>query len=222
VVEEVVVAGTDERCDTSSSKTHDRRVGSVSPASGVVILLVAALALLGLAPLALPESYSWVEYGTSESAAQGIDGAWIARGGFILYGLAVVLLVAHRARTWGPLASVCHLCFGVSMFAVAAFSTRPWQPGATYVASEDLLHSVFAGIMGIGFVTGVATLIVVRRHRSIRAAAPDVIVFAVTLIIPLFMDTSIWGVLQRVMFVVAAIWYGSEAMASVPRTRPER
>ena len=45
-------------------------------------LLAGAILALGLAPLAMPDSYSWIELGTSESAAQGTDGAWVARTGF--------------------------------------------------------------------------------------------------------------------------------------------
>jgi hypothetical protein len=52
---------------------------------GVTVLLVGAPVLLAVAPLALPASCSWVGYGTSESAVQGVDGVWVIRLGFILY-----------------------------------------------------------------------------------------------------------------------------------------
>ena len=175
------------------------------------VLLASALTALGLAPLAMPDSYSWVEHGTSESAAQGIDGAWVARTGFIFFGLAVLWLAKLRSTAWGPLATLLHLVFGVSMFAVAAFSTKPWEDGAVYVDSEDLLHGTFASVMGFSFIAGVATLMVLRRNRSIRNALPDWIALAVTITVPLAMDTDIWGVLQRTMFLTAALWYGHEA-----------
>ena len=48
---------------------------------GVLVLLGAALLAILLAPLAMPDDYSWVELGVSESAAQGLEGAWVARIG---------------------------------------------------------------------------------------------------------------------------------------------
>lgn len=185
---------------------------------GVMFLLVGALVLLGVAPLAMPESYSWVEHGTSESGAQGVDGAWVARMGFILYGLAVVWLVRLRAAVWGPLASLLHLAFGVSMFGVAAFSTKPWEDDAAYVESEDLLHSVFAGTIGFSFIAGVVTVMIVRRHRTVRAASPDLVALVIALVVPLLMSSSAWGVLQRLMFLTAGAWYGREAWLSLNRT----
>ncbi len=151
----------------------------------------------------MPDSYSWVEHGTSESGAQGIDGAWVARAGFILFGLSVLWLLRLRSSAWGPIASLVHLGFGVSMFGVAAFSTKPWEDGAVYVESEDWLHSLFAGI--IGFVAGVVTLIIVRRNRGLRASIPDWIAVAITGTLPLAMDSDIWGALQRIMFLTAGL-----------------
>jgi hypothetical protein len=67
---------------------------------GVLGLLVAALVALAAAPWALPASYSSAKHGLSEAAAQGVDGAWVARTGFILFGLVVVWLVQLRATVW--------------------------------------------------------------------------------------------------------------------------
>jgi hypothetical protein len=178
---------------------------------GIVALLVAALAAFALAPTLLPASYSWVEHGISESAAQGIDGAWLARLGFLCFGLAVVWLAGLRPVGWVPAADLLHLVFGVSMFGVAAFSAKPWEDDAPFVQSEDLLHSVLAGAMGFAFVVAVVTSIVVRRQRSVGAALPDWVTLVIAALVPLTMSTGIWGVLQRLMFVTAAVWYAREA-----------
>ena len=204
-----------ERPHRQSATIETKRRWPTGDSLAVCGLLAGAILALGLAPLAMPDSYSWIELGTSESAAQGIDGAWVARTGFILFGLAVIWLVQQRATSWQPLASLLHLIFGVSMFAVAAFSTKPWEDGAEYVASEDTLHSLFASVMGFSFVAALATLIFLRRHRGVTAAIPDWVAFLVTLTVPLAMDTHIWGVLQRVMFLTAALWYGQEAWLTV-------
>ena len=189
---------------------------------GIVWLLAAALVAFGVAPLLLPESYSAVEHGISESAAQGIEQAWPARLGFIAFGLAVLWLVAIRRTDWQPLAWLLHLSFGVCMFGVAAFSAKPWEEGAPHVELEDSLHSLFAGVMGFAFIAGVTTLIVIRRGRSAMAALPDWVALIVTLSVPLFMSSNIWGLLQRVMFVTAAAWYGREAWLDASRTGVER
>jgi hypothetical protein len=46
----------------------------------------------------MPADYSWVSNTTSESAAQGVQGAWMARLGFVLFGMSVILLVAESRR----------------------------------------------------------------------------------------------------------------------------
>ncbi len=179
---------------------------------GVLVVLAGGLITLGLAPLAMPDSYSWVKYGTSESGAQGIEGAWVARTGFLLFGLGVIWTAELRHRDWGPAGTFFHGVFGVSMVAVAAFSTRPWDSSAPYVATEDLLHSVFATAMGFGFIVGVVAVMMTRRYRSVYDAIPDLAALAITISIPLFMSSDIWGILQRMMFVTAGAWYGREVL----------
>ena len=187
--------------------------------SSVILLLTAALLALGLAPMLMPDSYSWVEHGVSESAGQGLEGAWLARIGFIVFGLAVLWLVILRRASWGLVVSSLHLVFAVSMFGVAAFPTRPWDDDVAFVESEDLLHTVFASAMGFAFITGVVMLIVARRERSAIAAVWDWAALLVTMVVPLTMSTGIWGLLQRIMFLSAGAWYGREAWLADHRIR---
>lgn len=178
------------------------------------IALMAALAssmlLLALAPIALPQSYSWVELGTSEAAAQGIAGAWVTRAGFVLFGLAVLGVCVLRHRAWKALATGLHGCFGVGMGMVAVYSHAPWQVGAPYVELEDQLHSVFASVVGFSFIAGVATTLIVRRPRTRASVLGDVTALMITGTIPLLMAGPVWGILQRLMFFTAAAWYASE------------
>lgn len=183
--------------------------------AGVLGVLAAALVTLALALLAMPDSYSWVKLGLSEAAAQGVDGAWVARTGFILFGLAVVWLVHLRLATWPPAVSVLHLAFGICMFGVAAFAHKPWEEAATFVESEDFLHSVFASVVGIAFIAGVITMVISRRRRSWRTMAQDLVALSVALSVPLTMSTAAWGVFQRLMFFTAACWYGLEAWSAI-------
>ena len=185
--------------------------GHVGSSLTATLLVLAALVALAVAPTAIPDSYSWVEHGISESGAQGVEGAWVTRFGFILYGLGVLAIVRIRARSWGVAGAVCHTAFGVSMFAVAAFAAKPWEEDRPYIESEDVLHSIFAGVIGFGFVVGVLAVMIARQLPSIRAAVPDLVALVVTISVPMTMSTSVWGLLQRLMFLTAAAWYVREA-----------
>ncbi|MGB7980567.1 MAG: DUF998 domain-containing protein [Candidatus Nanopelagicales bacterium] len=163
--------------------------------------------LLALAPLGLPSSYSWVRLGTSEAAAQGVAGAWVTRAGFVLLGLAVLGVCVLRHGAWRSLATGLHACFGVGMVMVAVYSHAPWEAGVPYVELEDRLHTVFASVVGFAFIAGVATTLAVRRPRTRASLVGDVSALLIASTVPLLMDSSYWGVLQRLMFLTAAIWY---------------
>lgn len=178
--------------------------------TALMAALASSMLLLSLAPIVLPESYSWLELGTSEAAAQGIAGAWVTRAGFVLFGLAVLGVCVLRHRAWKTLATGLHGCFGVGMIMVAVYSHAPWEVGVPYVELEDQLHSVFASVVGFSFIAGVATTLVVRRPRTRASVLGDVAALVVTAIIPLLMATPVWGLLQRLMFITAAAWYAAE------------
>jgi hypothetical protein len=172
--------------------------------------LAASMLLLALAPLALPASYSWVELGTSEAAAQGVDGAWVTRAGFVLLGVAVMGVCVLRHRPWRSLATALHGCFGVGMVLVAVYSHAPWEAGTPYGVLEDRLHSVFASVVGFAFIAGVVATLAFCRPRTRASVLGGVAALVITSIVPLLMGTPIWGVLQRLMFITAAAWYASE------------
>ena len=184
----------------------------------MTILLLAAMAALALAPLLMPDSYSVGAHSVSESAAQGVDGAWLARLGFLLFGFAVISLAFAPGSTWGRWGRRAHAGFGVSMIAAAVFSHGPWD-GSAFDELEDLLHS--AASFGVGLFFTVGVLLVATR----RAEAPgwlrivDGIALAAAVAIPLLManvDGS--GLVQRVMFLVAFLWYGLETVRAAAPT----
>jgi hypothetical protein len=191
---------------------------ATNPAAGQlvgVVGLICSAAALALVPLVLPASYSWVEHTTSEAGAQGVHGAWLARAGFVLFGLAVLWIGRRRGSAWGRLATGFHLVFGVCMIAVAAFSLRSWLPGVPFDPTEDALHSVAATVMGFAFAFGVLSVVFRRRTNGEPWRTLDLIAIATSVAVPLGMTAlgSIDGVLQRLMFVVAYLWYGGEAWA---------
>jgi uncharacterized membrane protein YhaH (DUF805 family) len=176
--------------------------------------LVASAASLALAPALMPESYSWVSHTTSESAAQGVDGAWLARIGFLIFGLGVLALGRICSASWGRLAAASHAVFGISMIATAAFSSRSWEPGMPFDQTEDLLHSAAATLMAVAFSVGVLAITIRRARERLPARPLDLLAIAVSVMISIGM--AIWGdiagALQRTMFLVLYAWYASEAI----------
>ena len=168
---------------------------------------------LAAAPAALTDSYSWIEHTTSESGAQGVQGAWVARTGFLLFGLSVVRIARLRRPLWGQSATALHLVFATCMMAVAAYSARSWIPTAAFDSTEDLLHSIFATLMGFAFAFGVAAVALERRRDDGSWRFLDVAAVTASVVLPLGMsiDGSVDGVLQRVMFAIAYLWFVREA-----------
>jgi len=179
-------------------------------ALGVGLLAISVFALL-VAPSQMPTGYSWLRHTTSESAAQGVSGAWLARFGFLVFGLTVVWTAGRQHHKWAVPVRLMHGAFGVLMIATASFSVRPWLPEAAYDPVEDALHSFTATAMGFAFAIGVVLRLLHRGHdwsgRGIDLAA-----VAAAVAIPLSMNAlPEWdGLLQRGMFAIAYTWYGIE------------
>lgn len=199
--------------DAASPPDPAWRLTPRTNASVVVALLLASGAAIAVAPALMPASYSWFADTVSESAGQGVEGAWLARLGLLLYGFAVLLLAGVAKPRWGQWGTLLHRAFGIAMIAAAAFAARPWDPALPFDAFEDLLHSIAASAMGVAFAGGVLA-VAVRRGRSpglIRLA--DVAAVAASVLLPLamFNVASLTGVLQRILFVIGYGWYGLEA-----------
>jgi hypothetical protein len=173
--------------------------------------------LLALSPLALDDSYSWVEHTTSEAGGQGVSGAWVARAGFVLFGLAAVLIAWANHKVWGRLATGFHGAFGVLMFAVAVFSLRSWDTELPFDRTEDALHSVAATLMGFAFAFGVVFVSLRARNDGRLGRRLDVVAVMASVVLPIGMSLagSPSGALQRLMFAIAYLWYGREALRLV-------
>lgn len=185
-----------------------------SLATAAIAGLAASAVSLALAPIVMPDGYSWVEHTTSESAAQGVGGGWLARLGFVTFGLSVLLLATACRRAWGPAGTWAHGAFGVLMIAAGTFSTRSWESGTSYGVVQDALHSVAATAMGFAFALGVLAVLVSARPAHRRWRWPlDLTALAASVLVPLAMLAwpSAAGAWQRVMFGVAYAWYLAEA-----------
>jgi hypothetical protein len=181
----------------------------------IALLAGAALALLA-APLLMPEDYTWLRHTTSESAAQGLEGAWLARLGFLAFGFAVALAAASTPA-WSKAARTAHGLFGVCMILTATFSTRSWDPLQPFARSEDLLHSVAATAMGFAFAAGVLAVAYRRWHVG-SSVLLDVVALAASVLLPLAMAAfgDLSGLAQRAMFVIAFAWYAVRTLEESP------
>jgi hypothetical protein len=193
-----------------------------SGAAVVLAGLAASAVALATAPALMPPGYSWVSQTTSETAAQGVQGAWLARLGFVLLGLSVILLATICRRRWGSWATALHAGFGALLIAAAVFSHRPWMAGEDFDRVEDALHSVAATAMGFAFAIGVVVTALRRSRGDIWPRAIDIMAVAASVAIPLGMAArpDVEGVLQRLMFVVAYAWYAVEAVRATRDRRP--
>jgi hypothetical protein len=162
----------------------------------------------------MPAGYDWVSQTTSESGAQALVGAWVARLGFLTFGLAVLLLGTQARDVWWRGALWLHMGFGVALTATAAFSHRPWLADVPFDALEDTLHSIAATGMGFAFAGGVVARFVQRRRQRTPAAGLDVVAILAATLLPLAMWAipSRDGLLQRTMMLVAYVWYAREAL----------
>ena len=186
--------------------------GSQLPVAALASMAVSVLAL-GTAPLLMPASYDWLVHTTSESAAQGVPFAWVARLGLAAFGVGVVAVVMRTTVRWGPTACTLHVAFAVAMLASAAFSARSWEFGAAFDHAEDLAHSVAATTMGFAFAFGVLA-VGLRSGRPAPRHWFDVVAIVASVALPLGMLglPQLAGLLQRVMFVIAYAWYAAEAL----------
>lgn len=177
--------------------------------AGIAACLLASALALAVAPLVMPEGYSWVTHTTSESAAQGVQAAWIARTGFLLFGLGVIWLTVSRRRAWTRWTAVFHAGFGVFMVATAVFSTRSWDAAIPFNPVEDALHSATATLLGFCFALGVLARLLQRRKEQSDIRRFDVLALCATVAFPaaMMLLAQFAGIFQRLMFLVAYVWY---------------
>ncbi|WP_083252650.1 DUF998 domain-containing protein [Haladaptatus sp. W1] len=179
------------------------------PGLGIAVCLFASAVALAVAPVFMPEGYSWFSHTTSESAAQGVPAAWIARLGFLLFGIGVLWVTVQRRDAWKRWATVFHAGFGIFMIATTVFSTRSWDPTVAYNPIEDAIHSVTATLVGFCFAFGVLLLLLRRRQERRNVRWVDVVALGATVILPtaMMLLPHLAGVFQRLMFFVAYVWY---------------
>lgn len=200
------------RAGTSGILPQRRRVVT---AMAVVGLLAASAIAVVIATAVMPDSYSWIRHSISESAGQGVQDAWVARLGFLCLGFAVLLLVDLSAPRWGPAGAVLFRAYAIAMLATAAFAHRPWLD-VPFDEFEDVLHSATANVIGFTFTVGVIVVAVGRGPGTTAARLFDAtaVVAAVVISVMVINGADLGGLAQRIMFGIAYVWYGLEAIRS--------
>ncbi len=183
-------------------------------------LLAGSAVGVALAPRLIPDSYSPIRHSVSESAAQAVEGAWMSRGAFLALGFAVILL-SGSVPWWRRWSAVAHRTYGVAMITVAAFSHRPWDKTG-FDEIEDLLHSIGASTVGFAFTVGVLLVTMQRRRTERLARISDWLAIVAGPVLPLVMMNvdDIGGLVQRGLFAIGYLWYGSEAVRALRGRQP--
>lgn len=187
--------------------------------AGIFFLLSAAV-LFFLAPLMMPSDYSWISNSISESGAQGISGAWMTRGAFLTFGLGVILVALTRWVVWRSAAGWLLSSFGFLMLTVAAFSTKQWNPEASFNQLESNLHSISATVMGFCYGIGVLIVIVLDKGAGLSVKVLGWVAVVTSIAMPILAGVipEFGGVFQRLMFGIAIAWFvvqGTKAAARV-------
>ena len=161
----------------------------------------------------MPSGYAWLSNSISESGAQGVTGAWATRLGFLTLGLGVVFLATSTEMSWRTGARWLLGSYGFLMLCVAAFSTVSWDASVTGNATESLLHSIAAAAMGFAYGIGIFWVALTDRAASFgwRVFSLAVVASSIALPISAALFTPLGGLLQRIMFALAYIWFIVEA-----------
>ncbi|MCB1050694.1 MAG: DUF998 domain-containing protein [Acidobacteria bacterium] len=176
-------------------------------------LIVGSSLCIGLAPALMPAGYSPQSHYISESAAQALHGAWLARLGFLLFGFGALLTCHLHYRDWSAWVIWMIRIFGVCLIATAAFSHKPWLENVQADPFEDFLHSLTATTMGFAFCFALVGFWFVKRPLAHRVF--DAVVGVLSLLLPVAGGLfPAWaGAGQRVMFAAAYVWFAWEILS---------
>lgn len=182
-----------------------------SKAEPTVRLAIAWLAATMLvAHLLAPANYQLASNTLSELGAQQAEFAWIARIGFIGFGVLLAWHfsgdLVHVKRFWGQ--AVLLLLYGSSVALTGFFSTAPIESGVSFSEPESMLHSMFATMAGVCL--SVSVLMAAWRAPTPRERARHVaaLVF-ITGTSVLFATLPEWqGVTQRLLWIGGLWWLG--------------
>ncbi|MFM6981548.1 MAG: DUF998 domain-containing protein [Microbacteriaceae bacterium] len=178
--------------------------------SATVALAIAVIGVL-TAPLFLHYGYSILSNSISESAAQNVPTAWIARAALFASGLAVLGVVALKSGSWSRSVSISFAIFGTLWIISSVFSTKSWVAEASFNQVESEIHSVAASAMAI-IVLGALVLGFTRQPVSPieRVLAFGLAAAATFLPLASYLVPELGGLFQRVMFLYTYLWFARQ------------
>lgn len=180
----------------------------------VTTIAAFAIAVIGIlvAPVFLHDGYSVLRNSISESAAQNVPTAWIARTALFASGVGVVAVVILKSSTWSRTTNFAFTAFGTLWIVSSLFSTKSWIVGTPFNAVENAIHSyaasgmaiVVLGAIVIGFTKQPVSL--VDRLLALALASAATLFPLASVLAPEF-----GGLFQRVMFFYTYLWFGLQA-----------
>lgn len=167
-----------------------------------------------LSPLLMPPTYSWVAHTVSQAASQGQPGSWLSRVGFLVAGLTILRLATCEALGWSQFTRNLHRVTGFMMLGAIVFTDRSWNASAPFDPLENAVHSLIATLIYLTFAGGVLAHIYHRLGKHQRIARIDVVTVALMLLLPpmMLITPQLTGLVERLMFGAAYVWYGVEVI----------
>ncbi len=173
--------------------------------------VIAALGVL-IAPVFLHDGYSALSNSISESAAQNVPTAWIARSALFASGAGTLGVVVLKARIWGRTVATSFAAFGTLWIVSSIFSTKSWVIGTPYNDVENVIHSYAASAMAI-VVLGALVLAFSRKPVRLLDRALAIMLAATATFLPLtsLLAPEFGGIFQRLMFLYTYFWFVRQA-----------
>jgi hypothetical protein len=171
------------------------------------------MAAVIIAPWLMPDSYSMVEHSISESGAQGIQNAWVARSAFLFVGLGIMLLTGVAGDLWGRWGTLAFQLYAVATLAAGAFAHGPWEE-VPFDRLEGFLHTAAAFFAGLGFGVGVLAISLRRDPAERWRRALDWLALVSVAVLPVTMlifDAQT-GIQQRFLVSVGFAWLIAETI----------
>jgi hypothetical protein len=161
----------------------------------------------------MPAGYSVIEHSISESAGQGIQGAWLARSAFLFVGFAVLLLAGVAGDLWGRGGQAAMRVYAVATIAAGTFAHGPWEE-VPYDRFEGYLHTVAAFLAGAGFALGVLVIGSRRPPGPDWRRGLDVLALIAVAVLPVTMllFDEYTGIQQRFLALVGFAWLFAETV----------
>ena len=131
----------------------------------ILPLFILLCVVMFILPFYSADGYSIIRHTTSQLGAQLTPNAWVMNLMFMAMGLACILEGwLHLKGFWFH--KVVISVFGIGLMMTAVFHHAPIDEGLAFNVREDMLHSVFATIVGFSFTLfSVSTAFIVTKNK---------------------------------------------------------